>query len=191
MSPRVQPYVAPEAYLALERQATYRSEYVNSRVYALAGASHRHNLIAGNTFAELRAQLRGRPCFAYVNDMRVKVSSTSMYTYPDVVGLCGAPQFEDEHADTLLNPSALIEVLSDSTERYDRGKKFGYYRSLPSLGEYLLVAQDEYRIDYYRREADGRWLIGDARGRDASLALVVGGCTLVLADVYERVTLPG
>lgn len=101
--------------------------------------------------------------------MRVWIPAHRVYTYPDVVVACGEPQFEDTAVDTLLNPALIIEVLSDSTERYGRGKKFAYYRTLPSLGEYLLVAQDEYRIDYYRREADGRWVLGDARGRDAAL----------------------
>ncbi|MBV9772315.1 MAG: Uma2 family endonuclease, partial [Gemmatimonadetes bacterium] len=120
MSRLAQPLVGPEEYLAAERTARQRSEYVNGRVYAMAGASREHNLIVGNVFAELRAQLRGRPCEAYVNDLRVKVSRTGLYTYPDVVALCGEPRFEDEHVDTLLNPGVIVEVLSESTEGYDR-----------------------------------------------------------------------
>lgn len=191
MARQVRQALTPAEYLALERGAEVRSEYLDGTVVAMTEASRAHNLLVVNLGREISLQLRGHPCETYTSDMRVRIPAHNVYTYPDVVVACGEPKFEDAEVDTLLNPALIIEVLSDSTERYDRGKKFAYYRSLPSLGEYLLVAQDEYRIDYYRREADGRWLIGDAHGRDATLDLVAGGCTLALADVYERVTLPG
>ena len=130
----------PEEYLALERQAEYRSEFFHGEIFAMAGASREHNLIAGNVSRELGNQLKGRPCETYQSDMRVKVSDTGLYTYPDVVVACGELAFEDDEVDTLLNPTLLIEVLSESTESYDRGKKFGYYRTIQSLAEYLLVA---------------------------------------------------
>ncbi len=133
MPPLALPYVTPADYLAAERKSALKSEYINGHVYAMAGASRVHNLIALNTASELRAQLRGRPCEAYVNDMRVKVERTGMYTYPDVIALCEEPRFEDENVDTLLNPTVIIEVLSPSTERYDRGEKFAHYRRLESL----------------------------------------------------------
>lgn len=183
------PYVTPVEYLALERQAETKSEYHDGEIVATAGASREHNVIVLNTGRELSAQLRGRPCEAYVNDMRVRIPARNIYTYPDLVVVCDEPQFEDAEVDTLLNPTVIIEVLSLSTERYDRGRKFAQYRTLPSLREYLLIAQDEYRIDYYRREADGNWFIGEAQGRDAILTLAIG-CTLALADIYERITLP-
>lgn len=191
MASRVRQALTPADYLALERGAEIRSEYVDGAVVAMTGASRAHNLLVVNLGRELSLQLRAQPCETYTSDMRVWIPAHRVYTYPDVVVACGEPQFEDAAVDTLLNPALIIEVLSDSTERYDRGKKFAYYRTLPSLGEYLLVAQDEYRIDYSRREADGRWVLGDARGRDEILPLVVGGATLALADVYERVALPG
>src|SRR5919108_290049 len=178
----------PEEYLALERAARHKSEYVNGRIYALAGASRAHNLIAGNVFAELRAQLRGRPCEAYINDMRVKVSQTGLYTYPDVAALCGEPQFEDAHLDTLLNPTVIVEVLSESTEGYDRGEKFAHYRRLESLREYVLIAQDKVRIERYVRDGE-RWVLTEIDSLDDTLALASIGCELRLREVYERVDL--
>lgn len=186
MPPLVQPVMTPAAYLQAERGAAFRSELVNGRVYALAGASRVHNLIVLNTASELRAQLRGRPCEVYVNEMRVKVESTGMYTYPDVVGLCEEPELEDEHLDTLLNPAVIIEVLSPSTERYDRGEKFAHYRRLTSLREYVLIAQDIRRIDHYRRDGDS-WVLTEVSEPHASLVLASLGATLALADIYDRV----
>lgn len=189
MPPLVQPLVTPAAYLQAERGAASRSEFVNGRVYALAGASRVHNLIVLNIAAELRTQLRGRPYEAYVNDMRVKVTNTGMYTYPDVVALCEKPEFEDEQMDTLLNPAVIIEVLSASTERYDRGEEFAHYRRLASLREYVLIAQDIRRIDHYRRDGDS-WVLTEVSEPDASLVLGSLGTTISLADIYDRVEFP-
>ena len=188
MSRLAQPLVGPEEYLAAERTARQRSEYVNGRVYAMAGASREHNLIVGNVFAELRAQLRGRPCEAYVNDLRVKVSRTGLYTYPDVVALCGEPRFEDEHVDTLLNPGVIVEVLSESTEGYDRGEKFAHYRRLDSLQEYVLVAQDKVRVEHYARQGE-HWVLTEFSDLQDSLSLTSLDCSVALRDVYERVDL--
>jgi Uma2 family endonuclease len=189
MTPLAQPQITSSAYLAAERASAHKSEYVNGTVYALAGASRVHNLIAVNTVSELRTQLRGRRCEVYVNDMRVKVERTGMYTYPDVVGVCDKPQFEDEHLDTLLNPAVIIEVLSPSTERYDRGEKFAHYRRVPSLTEYVLIAQDIRRIDHYRRDGDS-WVLTEVSEPDAALVLSSLGATLQLADIYDRVEFP-
>jgi Uma2 family endonuclease len=189
MPPLAQPYVTPAEYLATERRATHKNEYTNGRVYAMAGASRVHNLIVGNTFAELRAQLRGRPCEAYVNDMRVKVERTGMYTYPDVVGLCDQPRFEDDSLDTLLNPTVIIEVLSPSTERYDRGEKFAHYRRLESLREYILIAQDIRRIDHYRRDGD-TWVLTEVSEPESALVISSISCTLRLNEIYDRVKFP-
>ena len=184
-----QPYVTPAEYLAAERKSAEKSEYVNGRVYALAGASRVHNLIGLNTASELRTQLRGRPCEVYVNDMRVKVERTGMYTYPDVVALCKEPQFEDAEVDTLLNPAVIIEVLSPSTERYDRGEKFAHYRRLDSLREYILIGQDTRRVEHYRREGDS-WVLTEMSEPDASLVIPSLSCTLRLSDIYDRVEFP-
>ena len=116
MSRQPKTLLTPEEYLAIERKAEYKSEYLHGEMFAMVGASRKHNLIAGNVFGELREQLKGKSCEAYTNDMRVKVSSTGLYTYPDVVVVCGDPQFEDSYIDTLLNPTLLVEVLSESTE---------------------------------------------------------------------------
>jgi Uma2 family endonuclease len=184
----VRPDLTPEEYLALERQAQHKSEYVNGRIYAMTGASRAHNLIVGNLVRELGTQLRGRPCETYASDMRVKVNQTGLYTYPDVVVVCGEPHFEDAQVDTLLNPTAIIEVLSESTESYDRGEKFAHYRRLQSLQEYVLIAQDKVRAECYVREGD-RWILSEVAELDETLVLTSVGCTLRLRDVYERVDL--
>jgi Uma2 family endonuclease len=177
----------PEEYLALERKAEYKSEYFAGEIFAMAGASERHNLIAGNVFAILHAQFRGRPCRVYMSDMRVKVSPTGLYTYPDVVALCGEPQFDDEQKDTLLNPTVVIEVLSSSTEAYDRGGKFGHYRKIASLEEYVLIAQEEPHIEHYVRQPRNHWLLSEASGLQDTIQLSSVNCTLTLSDVYEKV----
>lgn len=181
-----QPLFSPAEYLALEREAPYKSEYINGHIYAMAGASRQHNLIGGNVFAEMRSQLRGRGCETYVNDMRVKVSTTGMYTYPDVVAVCGGPQFEDSHTDTLINPSVIVEVLSPSTEAYDRGEKFAHYRRLDSLREYVLVAQDKVRVEHYVRQEDG-WLLTEISDLDGTLRLAAIGCAISVRDIYDKV----
>ncbi len=189
MPPLAQPYVTPAEYLTAERKSEQKSEYINGRVYAMAGASRVHNLLALNTASELRAQLRGRACEVYVNEMRVKVERTGMYTYPDVVGLCEEPRFEDTEVDTLLNPTVIIEVLSPSTERYDRGEKFAHYRRLESLREYILIAQDIWRIEHYRREGDS-WVLTEVSEPDAALVISSPPCTIRLSDIYDRVEFP-
>ena len=125
----------------------------------------------------------------YANDMRVRVPSTRLYTYPDVAVVFDEPQFEDDYLDTLLNPTLIIEVLSESTEAYDRGKKFRFYRAIESLAEYLLVAQDEYRIEQYVKQPDGRWLLSESRSADDLLELVSIQCQLSLKEVYDKVVL--
>ena len=123
--------------------------------------------------------------------MRVKVSATGLYTYPDVAVVCGEPEFEDQRSDTLLNPVLIVEVLSDSTESYDRGQKFGHYRKVPSLTEYVLVSQREYAIEQYVRQPDGPWLRSDARSLKGKLNLPSIECSIQLAEIYERVVLSG
>lgn len=174
------------AYLALERASETRSELVNGQILAMTGASRAHNLIAANICREIGNHLKGRPCEAYQSDMRVKVSPTGLYTYPDVVVVCGQPQLEDEHGDTLLNPTLLVEVLSPSSEAYDRGERFAHYRRLESLREYLIVAQDQPRIERYARDGE-HWVLTEASGLDAALDLTSIGCRFALADVYDKV----
>jgi Uma2 family endonuclease len=180
-------YLPPEEYLALERKAEFKSEYIDGVMVAMPGASRRHNLIVVNLAREFSQQLRARPCEAYTSDMRVRVPSPRIYPYPDVVVVCGEPQFEDEQVDTLLNPTLIVEVLSESPERYDRGRKFGLYRTIDSLAEYLLVAQDECRIEQYVKQPDGGWLLSDHHALAAMINLSSIQCQLALNEVYDKV----
>lgn len=187
MSRPAEQFVTAADYLALERQAETKSEYLNGHIYAMSGASREHNTIVFNLARCIGNQLDRKPCRGYVNDMRVKVSPTGLYTYPDVVVACGEPRFEDQHVDTLLDPTVIIEVLSDSTEAYDRGDKFAHYRALESLSDYLLVAQDKPRIERYSRQPDGRWIYSVADGLDSRIEIAAIDCVLQLAEVYDRV----
>ena len=188
MSQKILTLVSPEEYLRLERQAAYKSEYLNGEIFAMSGANRQHNLIAGNIFGELRQQLKNRPCQSYVSDMRVKVSSNGLYTYPDVIVVCGEPEFEDKELDTLLNPTVLIEVLSQSTERYDRIAKTSYYRTIESLREHLLVAQHEVRLEQYLRQSDGQWTQMQYTSTSEVVQLTSIDCSLQLTDIYDKVT---
>lgn len=174
-------------YLAAERKAPYKSEYINGRVDAMAVASRAHVLICGNLIREIGNQLRGRPCETYGSDMRVKVLRTGMYTYPDVAALCDEPRMEDGQFDTLLNPAVIIEVLSPSTESYDRGEKFAHYRRLDSLREYVLVAQTLRRVEHFRREGDS-WVLTEISEPEGKLVLSSLGCAVKLADIYDRIS---
>ena len=179
--------LTPADYLAFERaQTDVKHEYLGGEITAMAGVTREHNLIVGNTFASLHARLRGRGCETYSNDMRVKVPATGLYAYPDISALCGDPQFEDEVLDTLLNPSVIIEVLSESTEAYDRGTKFAHYRRIESLQAYVLIAQHTPRLELFVRQESG-WLLTEANGLEAHIRLEALDCELALADVYERV----
>lgn len=163
-----------------------KSEYLDGEIFAMTGASRQHNLLSGNLYAAFRAQLRERGCEVYFSDMRVKVSATGLYTYPDVAVVCGDPRFEDAAVDTLLNPKVIVEILSPSTEGYDRGAKAEQYRALPSLTEYVLVAQDRIHVEHYLRQEDG-WLLTETDRREDVVDLPSVGARLTLADVYDRV----
>ncbi len=178
----------PETYLAYERDSSVRHEYLAGEIYAMAGASANHNLIVANAIGSLHAQLHQQPCFVYPSDMRLKVKRSELYTYPDISIVCGEPQFEDADSDTLLNPTVIIEVLSPSTEAYDRGKKFQHYRTLTSLQEYVLIAQDSYRVEYYSRQADDSWLLSDVNSLAATLTLLSIHCAVLIEDLYEKVS---
>jgi len=187
MSSQVKPFITPSEYLALERKAEHKSEYLNGEIFAMTGASRKHNLVAGNIFSELKQQLKARRCEAYMSDMRVKVPAPGLYTYPDVVVVCEQPKFEDEEVDTLLNPTLLVEVLSTSTERYDRIAKTSYYRTLDSLAEHLLVAQHEIRIEQSVRQPNGEWIQFAYGSLDNVVELKSIECSLLLRDVYDKV----
>ena len=187
----VQTYLTPEEYIELERKAipdaeTVRSEYVKGEIIAMSGASFAHNLITGNIFAELHTRLRGSRCVVFANEMRVSIPSVKSYFYPDVGVVCEEPRFEDDVFDTLLNPIVIVEVLSPSTEAYDRGDKFAHYRQLQSLQEYILVSQDKVRVDHYVRHA-AQWILTDFQEPDQQLPLTSIQCELRLQEIYERV----
>jgi len=201
MSTQSTTYLSPDEYLAIERKAEYKSEYFKGEmfplrgmgkpgdVFAMVGASRKHNLIVANFIVALGPQLRGTPWELYPSDMRVSVPATDLYTYPDVVVSGGDPKFEDTYLDTLLNPALIVEVRSPSTAFHDRVTKFEYYRRIEALTEYLLVAQDEYRVEQYSKQADGRWLLTDISSLEGVVELPSIQCTLRLADIYARVEL--
>jgi len=187
MSSHRKTLLTPEEYLALERKSEIKHEYFAGVVFAMVGASRRHNLIAANLIRLLGNQLLDSPCNVYPSDMRVKVVATGKYTYPDVVVACEEEVFDDAEKDTLLNPVVIIESLSQSTEAYDRGKKFEQYQSIASLTEYLLVAQEPYRLEQYVRQSNREWRYSEYRGAEDAVRINVVGCELVLKDVYAKV----
>ena len=189
MSTQPRTFITPEQYLEIERKAEFKSEYYNGEMFAMSGARAPHNAIIWNFVARLAPQLRGGPCRGYPNDMRVQVNATGLYTYPDVVVVCGEPQFLDETQDTLMNPTLIVEVLSPSAEAYDRGRKFEHYRSIPSLSQYVLVASDRMQVDCYTRQPGGPWVLISAGKPDELLALESVSCSLKLSDLYEGVQL--
>lgn len=174
-----------DAYLAWERASPQKHELFDGEVFAMAGASEEHNLIVANILRELGNLFRKRPCKVYPSDMRVK-APTGLYTYPDVSAICGRPDFEDAELDTLLNPTVLFEVLSESTELYDRGKKFASYRTIPSLRDYVLVSQDSVSIEHFTRQADGTWNLREIRaGQRLELASIEGA--IEVDEIYLKV----
>jgi len=181
------PKATAQEYLTQERQAQTKSEYIDGDIVAMTGASRRHNLIALNIAASLHSQLRSRPCEIYMGDMRVAVDQAEFYTYPNVVVVCGDPQFLDAELDTLLNPTLIVEVLSPSTASYDRGEKFNRYRQLPSLQEYLIVAQDIPALEHYRRQGPKEWILVDITDWETPVELSSIQCQLALKDIYEKV----
>jgi Uma2 family endonuclease len=177
----------PEEYLAIEGRAEYKSEYVDGVTYAMGGGSERYNLIAGNLIAEFNVQLRKTDCRVYPGDLRVRVPDSRRFFYPDVSIVCGEVQFADDERDVVLKPVVVVEVLSESTAAFDRGKKFQSYQQIESLREYLLVSQDEYVIEHFLRQDNGRWLYTKAGGLDEAIALPAVNCRLALSDVYSKV----
>ena len=181
--------LTPSEYLDIERKAEFRSEYFAGEMFAMSGASREHNLIASNLNREIGEQLKESPCEVYTTDMRVQIPS-GLYTYPDVVVVCGTPKFEDDQVDTLLNPVVLIEVLSELTADYDRGTKFKHYRQIPSLREYVLVDQTVAQIEHFVRDDNGKWALTEIAGTERSLSLDSIGCQIPLSEVYRKVSFP-
>jgi Uma2 family endonuclease len=184
------PYITAEEYLRIERAAETRSEWFDGQMFAMAGATEAHVLIAANVAGELRNHFRGSDCRAYPLDMRVRIPATGLYTYPDVAVVCGERLFEDGRRDTLINPGVIFEVLSTSTEAYDRGKKFTHYGTVATLSDYVLVAQDEMRVHHFAR-AGGQWILTEVAGPDGTLRIASIDWEVKLADLYADVELEG
>jgi Uma2 family endonuclease len=180
-------YLTAEEYLALERQADTKSEYLDGEMVAMTGGTSRHSLVTLNVGGELRQQLKQRPCLVYSGDLRVRISGTGDYVYPDITVVCSEPLFEDGQRDILLNPTLIVEVLSPSTESYDRGKKFELYQTLESLKEYVLVAQDRPRVEHFLRQDGHVWLYKDVSGIGSSVSFASIGCQVPLSEIYDKV----
>ena len=195
--PRPKPVFTVEQYLTFERSALDRHKYLDGEIFGMAAESLRHGYVNVNLVGLLFNQLRDKPCGTFTKDMKVRsgpvprlhLSASGLYSYPDIVVVCGDPEFHDEQKDVILNPTAIIEVLSPSTEDFDRGEKYQHYQTWnPTLREYLLVFQDQPRIDLFSFQDDGRWIDRHFEGLAASVDLGSIGCVLQLAEVYERVT---
>ena len=190
MSLQPKPHLSFEEWLEGERASLEgRSEYVGGEVFAMTGASEPHNTVVMNIGSELRAQMKGRPCRVYASDMKVRIRGADAGTYPDLVAVCGEREFQDGRRDVLLNPTLIVEVLSDSTEAYDRGTKFALYRQIPSLQEYLLVSQGRVQVELYTRGPNDTWTLRDYTAQTDAVALTSVGCTLAVAEVYDKVDL--
>ena len=186
LQPKHQPSF--EDWLEGERAALdERCEYVDGEIFAMSGGTAEHHAIIGNVYGQLWTQSKGRPCHVYGQGMRLQVASTKAGKYPDLMALCGDQQFHDDRRDLLLNPSLIVEVLSDSTEGYDRGGKFALYRRIPSLREYLLVAQDRISAELYTPAEQGRWILTVHEALQDTIELPSIGCTLTLSEVYDRI----
>ncbi|MHB0937449.1 MAG: Uma2 family endonuclease [Armatimonadota bacterium] len=179
-------YMSLEDYFKLDETSGNKHEYYQGAVYAMTGASENHNLIAMAVGRSLDSQLDGKSCRPYPSDFRLKIEAMKLYTYPDLSVICGETQFADGRNDTFVNPTVLIEVLSDSTEAYDRGKKAEFYRTIPSLQEYVLIAQDRSHVERYQRQGR-QWLLTEYSALEEEVRFESIGCTLSLATIYKRV----
>jgi Uma2 family endonuclease len=182
--------LTPEEYLAIERSAEYKSEYYNGEMFAMAGASPVHTRIVTNLVSSLDTMLMDRDCDVHSNDLRVRIREEGhflKFTYPDVIVVCGKAVYDEADSDTLTNPTVIFEVLSESTEHYDRGRKFEHYRRLESLQEYILISQSRCQIERYQRRSDGAWVLHELLDLDQTLELESIRCTIPLRRVYRRV----
>jgi Uma2 family endonuclease len=185
--PRTLSVFTADQYLDLERHSEIRHEFLDGTVYAMSGASRAHSAIGFNLPMVIGPQLRGTPCAGFSPDMKVRAGDKRLYAYPDLAVYCGEPLFHDDHGDVLLNPVVIFEVLSRSTESYDRGEKFERYKTIETLTDYVLVSQDRARIEHFSRRPDGSWSIDEVSGLDSSLDLASINCHVPLAEVYDRV----
>jgi Uma2 family endonuclease len=188
MSAVAEPSYSLQEYLVRERTAVGKSEFYRGQIFAMAGGSPRHNTISGNISASLRGRLRGSSCRPFNSDQRIRIPANGLSTYPDVSIVCGELHLDVEDRDAIVNPRLIFEVLSKSTESYDRGKKFDFYRHLDSLREYILVSQDEPHVERFMRQEDGSWLLTVFKGMETELQLGSVTCVLPFTEIYEDVT---
>lgn len=186
MAAQIKQRLTPEEYFALDDQAEFKSEYRDGEMIAMAGGEPAHSAIGVNVTTAFKIALRGKPCQVFNSDLRVQVGT--VYTYPDATIVCGEQQYGGPGLKTLQNPTIVVEVLSPSTEAYDRGEKFARFRRIEALTDYLLVAQDRARIEHYARQSGGLWLLAEAAGLDAAITIGSVNCELCLADVYDQIT---
>ena len=186
MSTQAKTFLTEAEYLELERQTDDRNEYFGGEMFAMSRGTAWHAWIIGNVVRELGQQLKRKPCRVSPSEVRLKTPA-GLFTYPDVMVVCGDPQFADDRKDTLLNPVVIVEVLSPSTRDYDRGQKFQFYRSVPSLAEYVAVAQDTPHVELYTRQTDHRWLLTEFEDLGQSVELSSIGCVLPLSEVYDKI----
>ena len=187
MSTQAVPHLSPEQYLEIERNAQFRSEYINGQMFAMSGGTRNHARIVRNALLRLDEQLRGKPCEAVASDLRLYSERHQVFTYPDIVVTCGPDRYHDDRKDTITDATLVIEVLSPSTTNYDRGEKFLFYQSLPSFREYLLLAQRSVRAEHHALQLDGSWLTRSFAAPDDEIELKSIDCRLQLGSLYDRV----
>lgn len=187
MTAQPQRKISPEEYLELEREADYKSEYFQGEVFAMAGAGRNHNRITENLSIDIGFFLKGKSCRSYSSDLKIHIPDNGLYTYPDLLVVCGEEQFVDDKTDTLLNPRIIIEVLSKSTGSYDRGEKFQLYRSISSLEEYVLIDSQRIAAEVFRKSEQGFWsLMSESYTLEGSIELASIGLTLPMRDIYDQ-----
>ena len=180
-------FYTPEEYLALEEKADGKSEYYQGEIFAMAGGSCNHNVIAGNFYSALNQSLQAKPCVVFTSDMRLFVEEVDLYTYPDVMVVCGQPQFIKGRTDTVTNPLVIVEVLSNSTQEYDRGLKFELYRTLDSLKDFLLIDQHRIYVEYFHKSKDSRWMLVDIKSVEKAVTIESVGIEIPIARIYHKV----
>ncbi len=187
--PRSLPVFTAEQYLALERNSEIRHEFLDGFVYAMAGESPEHSTICFNLSVHIGSQLKDKPCRGFSPNMKIRIDTKGLFAYPDLAIVCGEPPYHDERRDVLINPTVIFEVLSPSTENYDRGEKFTRYSThIGTLKNYVLLSQHEPRIETFTRQAEGSWTSSVAHGLPASVYLPAIDCQIVLAEIYDRMT---
>ena len=179
--------ITPQEYLIREREGSTKSEFYRGEIFAMDGGSANHSLIAANLVREAGNALKDKPCTVFNSDLRVQVQTTGLYTYPDATIVCGEPIFDDDHRDTLLNPTVIVEVLSDSTEEYDCSKKSNHYRQIKSLKELILIAQDRPQVERFTRQANGDWLFHEQTELSAEFELKSLDISVAMSELYRGV----